>query len=148
MFFVFVFFFKRLFQGLQSRSFGFLLPAFIIFSWILSISFLLLHLYYSHPLFYYAFCKVSSPLCPLTILLYQKGFYLYFPHLCYVLQVLVSHSLSLSGHHLLPIQQCRIQAASATTPQLTQRWILYPLRRPGIEPASSWILVKFITTEL
>ena len=28
-----------------------------------------------------------------------------------------------------------------------QHWILNPRRRPGIEPASSWILVRFITTE-
>ena len=41
--------------------------------------------------------------------------------------------------------QPRIRAASATS---RQSQILSPLSEPGIEPASSWILVGSVTTEL
>ena len=47
-----------------------------------------------------------------------------------------------------PAQQGRIQAAPATyTPSHGNGWILNPLGEPGIEPESSWILVRFIITK-
>ena len=44
-------------------------------------------------------------------------------------------------------QQCRIQAMSATYTSHGNAGSLTPWSRPGIEPASPWILVGFVTTE-